>query len=61
MRKKRNTTAIVRAQNGPFSGQRVLLAHVAGSVETAIFRVGKYLGKYVGSTRAGFVDWVSHK
>lgn len=61
MRKKRNMTAVVRAQNGPFSGQQVRLAHVAGSIETAIFRVGKYLGRYVGSVRAGFVDWVSHK
>jgi hypothetical protein len=61
MRKKRNTMAVVRAQNGPFSGSKVLLTHVAGEIETAVFRVGKYLGKYAGRVSTGHVDWVSHK
>mgnify|MGYP001558495701 CR=1 FL=1 len=61
MRKKRNTTKVVTASGGPFDGRCVMLSHVGGSIETAIFRVGKSLGKYVGSVRDGIVKWVSHK
>lgn len=60
MRKKRNTTKVVKASGGPFNGQSIRLAHCAGAVDTAIFRVGDHVGKYTGrvTAPAGAVTWI---
>lgn len=60
MRKKRNTTKVVRASGGPFDGERVLLTHSGGVIDTAVFRVGQYVGKYAGRVTAptGAVTWM---
>ena len=58
MSKKRNAVRQVAAVAGPFGGKTILLSRCAGQIETAIFRVGKQTGRYVGKAGNKHVSWL---
>ena len=56
-RKQYNPVRKVEAVADPFHGATLLLAHCAGCIETAFFRVGKQRWRYVGAAGNKHVSW----